>query len=64
MYSCGPHEDTHRLGNLVCTQGLDKKELTRRRPLIERCYIERLIYNEFWKKEAFFFQAIGTQDTS
>lgn len=64
LYSCGPYEDSYRLGNLVCTDELDKKELARRRPLIERCYIERLIYDELWKKEALFFPSIGTQESS
>ena len=64
LYSCGPHEDSHRTGNLVCTAGLDRKELARRRPLIERCYVERLIYDKLWTKEALFFPAVGTQETS
>ena len=52
LYSCGPYEDSHRQGNLICTAHLTKKEISRRRTLIERCYIERLIYNELWQKEA------------
>lgn len=49
LYACGPYADTHRQGNLICTQDMSKDELRRRRPLIERCYIERLIYNEIHK---------------
>lgn len=32
--------------------------------MIERCYVERLIYDKLWTKEAFFFPAVGTQETS
>jgi hypothetical protein len=49
LYACGPYADTHRQGNLICTSDLSKDELKRRRPLIERCYVERLIYDEIYK---------------
>lgn len=62
LYSCGPYANTYRQGNLVCVEGLSKKELMRRRSLIERCYIERLIYNELWKHETLFFPETGVQD--
>lgn len=55
LYSCGPYEDTHRLGNLICTDILTKAEINRRRPLIERCYVERLIYDEIYKNYALYF---------
>lgn len=55
LYACGPYADTHRKGNLVCTAGLSKDEIKRRRPLIERCYIERLIYDEIYKYYSFHF---------
>lgn len=62
LYSCGPYQDTHRLGNLICNEKLDKKELVRRRPLIERCYIERLLYNEIYIHESLHFPELGPQD--
>jgi hypothetical protein len=62
LYSCGPYDNNHRLGNLICTDNLSKTELKRRRPLIERCYIERLIYNELFIKESLHFPISGTQD--
>ena len=62
FYSCGPREDTHRLGNLVCTGTLGKTELNRRRNLIERCYIERLIFDKLWGHEALFFPPVGPQE--
>lgn len=49
LYACGPYADTHRQGNLICRSDLSQDELKRRRPLIERCYIERLIYDEIYK---------------
>lgn len=64
FYSCGPFDETHRLGNLICTTELSKKEISRRRKLIERCYFERLIYNELYKNETFFFPKKGTQEPS
>lgn len=48
LFSCGPKGDAHRQGHLICTAGLSAKELRRRRPLIEKCYIERLIYHELF----------------
>ena len=62
LYSCGPYEDTHRSGNLICTEKLDKKELIRRRPLIERCYIERLLYDLLYIHESLHFPKLGPQD--
>ncbi len=59
LYSCGPYADTHRLGNLVCSEGLSDAELRRRRPLIERCYIERLIFDALYRREALHFPASG-----
>lgn len=50
LYECEPSDETYRNGNLVCFFVLNKKELIRRRTLIERCYIERLIYTEIYNK--------------
>ncbi len=55
LYSCGPYQNTHRLGNLVCFDSLTNDEIERRKPLIERCYAERLIYNEIYKTESLHF---------
>jgi hypothetical protein len=55
LYACGPYADTHRQGNLICHANLSKEELRRRRPLIERCYIERMIYDDIYKKFALHF---------
>ncbi len=52
LYSCGPSTQAYREGNLVCSEGLSPAELRRRRPLIERCYIERLVYDQIYKHEA------------
>jgi hypothetical protein len=59
LYSCGPYADTHRTGNLVCTDMLNANELKRRRNLIERCYIERMIFNKIFKTEALHFPQSG-----
>lgn len=55
LYSCGPYQDTHRQGNLICFDTLTDEEIKRRKPLIERCYIERLIYNEIYNLESLHF---------
>jgi hypothetical protein len=52
LYSCGPSNQAYREGNLICSEGLSAAELRRRRPLIERCYIERLVYDQIYKHEA------------
>ena len=59
LYSCGPYEDTYRLGNLVCTYNLSRAQLNKRKALIERCYIERLIYNELFVHESLYFPEKG-----
>ena len=62
FYSCGPHADSHRIGNLICTTNLTNKELKRRQKLIERCYIERSIFNELYIHETLHFPKTGVQD--
>lgn len=62
LYSCGPYENTYRQGNLVCTDDLSKKKLNRRKSLIERCYIERLIYNNLYIEESLHFPKTGVQE--
>lgn len=52
LYSCGTASQEHRHGNLICSEGLTAAELRRRRPLIERCYIERLIYDQIYQHES------------
>ena len=64
LYSCGPYENTHRLGNLVCYDTLTDEEFKRRKPLIERCYVERLIYDEIYKKECMHFPSSGNVEPS
>lgn len=59
LYSCGPHSETHRLGNLVCSTSLTEMEIGRRRILIERCYIERLIYDQLYIHETLHFPTSG-----
>ena len=59
LYSCGPYRDTHRLGNLICVETLSDEEIKRRKPLIERCYVERLIYDEIYKHESLHFPPSG-----
>jgi hypothetical protein len=50
--ACGPATFEHRSGHLVCVEGLPAAELQRRRPLIERCYVERLIFDQIFRQEA------------
>ncbi len=54
LFSCGPsnvESDVYRSDHLICISNLTRKEKNRRRPMIERCFIERLIYNELYKHE-------------
>lgn len=62
LYSCGPYQDTHRQGNLICHDTLTDEEIKRRKPLIERCYVERLIYDEIYKSENLHFPEKGNSD--
>ena len=64
LYSCGPYADTHRQGNLICAKDISKQEKARRRSLIERCYIERLIYDKIFLHETLHFPASGSSDHS
>lgn len=47
FYSCGNH--------LICAMGLSAVEKKRRRALIERCYLERLIYDVLFRHETLHF---------
>ncbi len=49
--ACGPATFEHRNGHLVCVEGMSPAELKRRRPLIERCYVERLIFDQIYRQE-------------
>lgn len=61
FYSCGSGTEVYRGNNLVCLKRLTKQERARRRTLIERCYIERLIYDALYVHETLFFPRIGSQ---
>lgn len=52
LFSCGPGDQAYRDGRLVCHEELTTAERNRRRPEIERCYIERLVYDALYRKEA------------
>jgi len=52
LFSCGPKGDpAYRENHLVCLEGLTARQRMARRPLIERCYIERLIYDALFQHE-------------
>lgn len=52
LFSCGPGDDSYRTGRLVCHEDMSSSERNRRRPEIERCYIERLLYDAIYRHEA------------
>ena len=60
LFSCGDGTTIYRENNLVCLKGISKKEKSRRRPMIENCYVERLIYDALYVHETLHFPAKGT----
>jgi len=57
FFSCGIGNQVY---NLICEANLTTTERKRRRALIERCYIERLIYDELYKQETLHFPIHGS----
>lgn len=51
LTSCGPGTETFRADNHICRRGQLKDVNARRRALVERCYLERLIFDELYKHE-------------
>jgi hypothetical protein len=51
ILSCGPGDTHYRKDNHICIKTNTNKERQTKRPMIERCYIERLIYDELYKYE-------------
>ncbi len=52
LNSCGRGADDHRDRNHICLPKMTRPEKSRRRALIERCYLERLIFDEIYRKES------------
>jgi len=51
IYACGVGDDFHRQSHHICSKELPREEKKRRKDIIERCYIERLIYDALYKRE-------------
>jgi hypothetical protein len=64
LFSCGPGDDPFRQTYLQCTSGMDKNRWSDVKKRIERCYIERLIYDQIFKDQTLHFPAVGTEDPS
>jgi hypothetical protein len=62
FFSCGIGTELWRKNNMVCLDGLPKSEKNRRRPLIERCYLERQVYDLLYKNEMLHFPRVGPQE--
>ena len=60
FFSCGIGNEIYRGNNLVCTKNISLVEKKRRRPLIERCYMERLIYDALYRHETLHFPLVGS----
>ena len=58
LYSCGDGTDLYRNNNMICLKNISRVEKNRRKKLIERCYIERLIYDALFKYDT----SIGTNE--
>lgn len=52
--------EVYRGNNLICTKDISVAEKKRRRPLIERCYLERLIYDALYRYETLHFPLTGS----
>lgn len=64
LYSCGDGTELYRNDNMICAVGLSRVERNRRKKLIERCYIERLIYDALYRHETLEFPVSGSDDHS
>jgi hypothetical protein len=51
IYACGVGDDGHRKTHHICNKELPREERKRRKDIIERCYIERKIYDCLYKNE-------------
>lgn len=50
LASCGPGTETFRKMNNQCHDGQNKKKRAENKQAIERCYIERLVFDEIYKR--------------
>jgi hypothetical protein len=50
IYGCGVGDDPNCRSGHICSKDLPREEVIRRKDIIERCYIERKIYDELYKK--------------
>jgi hypothetical protein len=64
LYSCGDGTELYRGDHMICVQGISRIERNRRKKLIERCYIDRLIYDALYKHETLHFPSQGTDEAS
>lgn len=68
LHSCGPNlygaqmDEEYRGAHLTCPGGLPRSEKNRRKTLIERCYLERLIYDELYRHFALHHPARGNAE--
>ena len=51
LEACGPGTDVFRKAHQRCTAGVDRRDILRLRKLVERCYVERLIYDALWRTQ-------------
>jgi len=51
LFSCGPRD----IGQLRCNQGLTRKERALVKKKVEKCFIERLIYDNIYKSQSLHF---------
>jgi len=63
LFSCGDGTVVYRNDNIICLEGISGEEKERRKELAKRCYIERLIYDDLYKKETLHFPSRGDENS-
>lgn len=64
LFSCGVGDDAFRQTSLQCKSGMTSKTWSDVKRQIEKCYIERLIYNDIFIHQMLHLPSIGTEEMS
>ena len=62
LFSCGPGDDAFRETSIVCRSNVTKADKKQRQLKIMKCYVERLVYDELYRHEAFHFNTTGSDE--
>lgn len=64
LSSCGSGTEAFRQAYNQCQKSMTKSKISRVKKQIETCYIERLIYDDLYKKQTLFFPTDGRSSPS